>query len=422
LAHAAQDRHRAVTLVHLGCSGATVPEGLIGPQVGLPGCPEGLDDLRTCPPGRGEGRSQFSQLRRLLGSTPQRRIDKVLLSIGGNDIGFVGVIAFGLLPPNGYVAPDALAGGLASGEGGVVCPDHNVIGNLERLCHGRTAWDRFADLPPAYARVSEELTRLGVSGAQVYQTQYPDILHAEDKDRFCHHTWRQSNILAEFGNPSSAAAQPYLDDHRDNIWRVVPAGFEVTQTTVPWLFRGWKKWSFQYEVAPGFKCDPETVVTRGERYDQSDVCASYRVWVRLNRAVAENGAPGRGWTIVDSHVEATTGHGWCLSDDRYPLDLPIAFPDADTGDFTTWGFGRAAADRTPILDMAQRRGPAEYDPYDPGQQRWFRTSNDSFRTQYGGPARLIQGTVHPTFRAHVAYAQAVLAKAFPVPAPTPPGT
>jgi carbamate kinase len=58
------------------------------------------------------------------------------------------------------------------------------------------------------------------------------------------------------------------------------------------------------------------------------------------------------------------------------------------------------------------RQPRDFEPYLKDRGRWFRTMNDSILTQYGGLERFHHGTVHPTFRAHIAFAEAVADAAF----------
>jgi hypothetical protein len=108
-AHAARNSRQAVTLVHLGGSGDEVTDGLIAPRQELPG-------------GGSEYQSQFQMLEKLRSRPGQERpVDKYLLSIGGNDIGFAAVLAAMFLPPNGWRAGEFLAS-IAGGKGGAACP------------------------------------------------------------------------------------------------------------------------------------------------------------------------------------------------------------------------------------------------------------------------------------------------------------
>jgi hypothetical protein len=130
---ALEDRHRAVTLIHLACSGAQVTDGLF----------KSLDARQHYDPSRKKTKTvtaQFEQLTRLIcrvdarvpsegypvqafksGDTRlfeetlrgqwcpsdkrKREIDLVLLSIGGNDIGFSAVAAYTFLDHARDIAP-----------------------------------------------------------------------------------------------------------------------------------------------------------------------------------------------------------------------------------------------------------------------------------------------------------------------------
>lgn len=63
----------SVTLIDVACSGATVNSGILGPQ-------------RSA----GQATSQIEQVQRLIGN---REVDIVVLSIGGNDIGFTSILS-----------------------------------------------------------------------------------------------------------------------------------------------------------------------------------------------------------------------------------------------------------------------------------------------------------------------------------------
>lgn len=92
IALAARDPHVAVTYLPLACTGATIAEGILGPQqaseciVGQ----RGVNCQGNVPP-------QLASLRNALNTAraryPQRQIDLILLSIGANDIGFSGLVA-----------------------------------------------------------------------------------------------------------------------------------------------------------------------------------------------------------------------------------------------------------------------------------------------------------------------------------------
>jgi len=92
LALAVQFPHIAVTYLPLACTGATIPDGLFGPQ-----------RARECPPTKsattcaGGVNAQLDELREALTAAkrrqPDRKLDLILLSIGANDINFSGLVA-----------------------------------------------------------------------------------------------------------------------------------------------------------------------------------------------------------------------------------------------------------------------------------------------------------------------------------------
>jgi lysophospholipase L1-like esterase len=92
LALAVQYPHIAVTYLPLACTGATIADGLLGPQ-----------RARECLPGKNTGlcqstvNAQLAELRDALSAAkrrqPDRKLDLVLLSIGANDINFSGLVA-----------------------------------------------------------------------------------------------------------------------------------------------------------------------------------------------------------------------------------------------------------------------------------------------------------------------------------------
>ncbi len=91
LALAERYPHIAVTYLPLACTGASIPDGLLGSQ-----------RARECPPTKaaagcqGTVNAQLTELREAVTAArhrqPDRKLDMVLLSIGGNDIYFSGLV------------------------------------------------------------------------------------------------------------------------------------------------------------------------------------------------------------------------------------------------------------------------------------------------------------------------------------------
>ena len=156
LAYSARNPHLVVTLVELSCSGASVFDGIVSPQIGLPGAAskskdysqiEQLESLVCGRDLRGEAPVTTGTMPVAVGWRARKsglpskapvflqfchddavKIDKVLLSVGGNDIGFAGVISWALLPERGHhhfpfgTLPGLVTMKFAGDFAGVVCP------------------------------------------------------------------------------------------------------------------------------------------------------------------------------------------------------------------------------------------------------------------------------------------------------------
>jgi hypothetical protein len=94
LALAVENAHAAVTYVPLACTGATIPHGLLGPQRAreIVCTGTGLSCLATVP-------SQVAQLRKIVAEA-HRGVDAVLLTVGGNDALFSGLIGQVMIRPS----------------------------------------------------------------------------------------------------------------------------------------------------------------------------------------------------------------------------------------------------------------------------------------------------------------------------------
>ena len=140
-------------------------------------------------------------------------------------------------------------------------------------------------------------------------------------------------------------------------------------------------------IDPGAQCDnvPEP--------DNSEACQGLWVWYNLNRTirrVCAGNALARGRWSSGCHpyprlVQCVPAH---------PLRLPLARMRRDGSlDWEGWA-------------------PQDFNPYNSTLPRWFRTTNDSTLTEYVDPDRFHKGTMHPTYRAHLTIADAVLREAF----------
>jgi hypothetical protein len=362
--------------VHVGCSGAEEDDGLNLAQRSLPG-------------GGDETASQADQVRALLAAGPGRPIDDILLSLGGNDVGFVPVIKYAVLPPNGYgLGPLDFLPALAVGGVGGAIPPYRERAALPLWAMGpwrTSAEERMEDLPVRLERAAGTFADLEVPPHRITHAVYPDILR-DARGEFCR-TVLTTGMLEE---------HPVDSDYRirEAAWREAAprnelGGFEALLTELPWFAKLRTNWNFQFQYYPdrgSDGCDPEVTDPA-----DSEVCKAHWVWTRLNDEVRRSGAD-RGWRVADAHLAAAGGHGWCVS----PVDT-LRMPVSEWRD-GSWRW-------TP-------EPPSAFQPYRQDLGRWFRTTNDSVRTQWASPDNMIGGTIHPTYNMHIAYAEAVADRAF----------
>lgn len=370
LAYSARRRDEAVTLVHLGCSGAVVGDIIDRGEVELPG---GGDEPYAEP--------QLAQLKDLILAAPAgwepRKPDRLLLSVGGNDIGFVGVIKTITLPPNGFTL-GGLGARLVGKEAEAVCPYENSGNPLKRLCKTqRSAQERLEDLPKRYEALALALEPLFAAG-NVFQFTYPNPLLGED-GKPCHSAYGREK-------------------------RLYDSGFNSLMGVVDRPARGllYRSWNFELHYRPEREWEGDDLIPNshvlcdtGQDPSDSEVCQALWVHRTLNARAQAN--DGKYWTVISSHTNAIDGHGICLANDAFRLRLPLVSQGAWQVDWT----------------------PRSFKPYDKDLPRWFRVTNDSAVTQYGDREHFHHGTIHPTFRAHLAYAQAALDEAFPLPETLP---
>jgi hypothetical protein len=239
------DPHTSVTLVHLACSGATIPEGLIGPYAGVEP-PSGAPDL---PP-------QVERAADLIGG---REVDAVLLSIGGNDVGFGPIVEACMFqePCHSDNVPEVMAADR------VLCDlvsvfDDDCATYFDDLydyyaTHPAPAATIFIDkkssLPDNYATLAERLAdtfpAIAADPGRVYITEYPNAVQ-DDDEHLC------------------------------------VSGLDNLLTMLPWISFGESQWL------------RDTVTSE------------------LNELVSEAAADHR-WTLVDGIFDAYARHGYCSS-------------------------------------------------------------------------------------------------------------
>jgi len=168
------DPKTSVTYLSFACSGATIatetfrngnaldPYERVGVSVGtgVLGNYAGILPPGNPPDFSNRVPSQIEQLRQAIGT---RSVDAVMMSAGGNDVGFGPVAATCVLyGPN---CPDVL-----------VSPP---VGTVKIPLRDRFAAD-VATLPAKYAALAQSLTQLGIPPQRVYITEYPDPTTAID--------------------------------------------------------------------------------------------------------------------------------------------------------------------------------------------------------------------------------------------------
>lgn len=389
LAHSARNPHQAVTLLHTGCSGATLEEII-------------AHGVAEAPGGGSVQDSQLLQVRKLLanapGGAPTRSVDKVLLSIGGNDIGFVGVLTTLILPPNGYTLGGIGARAVGSGAG-AICPYRDTGKPLSRLCRKEVAaQERVTSLHTGYSKLGIAFRDFGIAPDQVFHAQYPNPLICKD-GRPC------DNSTAN-GNETDVEEGYY--------------GFEAIMGLLPKIARGWrfKSWNFEMQYIPDKSFDPDRIAAPVLLYPSlpgvqcdafpeptdSEICQAMLVHYWLNQEVERSG-----FRQISAHLKRIEGHGVTRIGEGYRFEFPRVKG------------GRWIGTK-----------PGDFRPYArPEAARWFRLPNDSALTQvHLTPApgcenvaqpewdakcvnsQFYQGTAHPTYRAHLEYAQATLEEAF----------
>lgn len=279
------DPHTSVTFIHLACSGATVPKGLLGEYAGQ----EPPATAPALPP-------QIEAAVQLAG---ERAIDALVVSIGGNDVEFANVIEACVLqlkcfenPPTADPAAMAYISETCSPLGPLssLCTDYfggldapatsaesiflgggTACGGAEGDDDGDTGLD---DLPCNYAAIQQELEDLRAQGnlrglfdgdgrLRLYLTAYPSITRREAA------TPGGPTELCGFDPTAPAAGRA----------RNLPG------VTLPEIL-----WADTF-VAP-----------------------------RLADAM-EAAAERHGWRYVDDHAAAFDGHGYC-ADDNWIVRIP----------------------------------------------------------------------------------------------------
>lgn len=196
-----QDRYPGVHVVFrsFACSGATIPAGLIGPYAGADAV------LNTSRPDQA---AQIQQVDTFIAGRANRRLDALVVGIGGNDFAFAGIVALCLVPNERVAVAGAGVGTAMSFVlGGPIlgysfAPTAALIGGITgNALAGCQGWglepalldvlapsvrEAYADLDQAIGGTGAgpSNARLRVTPGRVYITEYPDPTHDEN-GAFC---------------------------------------------------------------------------------------------------------------------------------------------------------------------------------------------------------------------------------------------
>jgi hypothetical protein len=194
---ALEDPHRAVTLIHLACSGAEALNGVFRGEAAREAargeatsvvaelqqaqellCAKRSSDQRTyllqTPDVWGKPNTHFEKATLARCLVLKRPVDLVLLSLGGNDVGFSGLVGYTFIPDAGAVAPIAGAYQAVTGNPFIFGP----------VCNGPYC----AYLPMMQQRLIQTgyalQEALAISPAKVVQTSYERI-PVDENDKPC---------------------------------------------------------------------------------------------------------------------------------------------------------------------------------------------------------------------------------------------
>lgn len=379
----ARDPHETISLLPLACSGAEVYDGLLVAQRKPPGggvvesqinsairhlCPGilSVEEVDLEHPGTGK---KFKRQERLVCSESIRQPDIVLLSVGGNDVGFAPVIAWATMPGGWRNIIGKASVRILNKATNPICPSPNPV---DRRCgkNKPSANERIELwLPSLLQALNSELRASGLlrNPSNVLLTAYPDPTRDENGDT-C------SYCSTEDGNEQA----------RSRIWRI---------------FNTWK-WDLG--------------LTPNEGVGETELIVD-RVIVPLQNKMRSVSAD-IGWTFVDSHLVSFGNRGMCAGYGRNLLECPVesasrrkpseveAFPHIVNG---TWRVNGCEGLDPLCPDMRA---------YVTDRLRYFRNTNDSALFQNDclpGSERdcingRFNGAYHPDARAHGLIADAII--------------
>jgi hypothetical protein len=411
--------HLSVTLLHYGCSGASINDGLVTPwslletaqRANRRWVDRGYDLAEASPSQVAAGLGPYDiapsqvdmALRDLTIGNEPTPPDVILLSVGGNDVGFAKIVT-GLAWRWGsrvdgdlraVPAPDTRPVITFDDEAwkrtNTVCRDEKTDILVQGVvCMGQRLKARVPYMlqdskdrakVTGFDVVDRELKRLGAPAKAVYVTEYPNFV------------MRRS----EKGELVGCNDTPF--DGR-------PALVPTVLALVPGL--GMRR-------ADAEKADAQLLQP-------------------LNRAVKEAGQEN-GWTVVDSHVTRDAGHGFCtfrryfntIADSHWnqgrtyegsrpmgnfvnrsdPMLLPLKVGDRVVWD-TAENCFRVSPTPSKTGKVAEGGCVRDTEMHDPVRYQLERKAhNFEHKLDQGGPADT-SGSVHPNYFGHCSYAAAIV--------------
>jgi len=407
---ARRNPHSIVSFVHFACSGAEIIDGILAPQRLAPGMPDTPENRRctnlakrnrepdrevdsfcdvpqaqlaaaveTLCPGKVTTvddatvnairspmygiiakKEQLEWIRKenlLICQAPHPiKPDLVLIQVGGNDIGFSGIIAWGLVPFDSRYALGNIVTNKARVETHVTCPTSHTKGCIDDDLEP-AASKRLADLPHRYDALAYALDlMLGVTGDRIVLPGYPDPLYASD-GKLC-------------GNPSHS--------NDDNEWEAMK--IKIPSAVNP------KVWQFNLTA------NNQGLTTPWE----ADVI-EFHVVQKLNAAV--KAATRR--CLSTQHSADCTSRNW-----RY-VDVSTVMKE------TGWCTDSKGDNKNRLLEPQTL---SRWNAYE-NRVRKIRTTNDSAMTQWPDPKsdknNWISGTFHPNPWGYAAIAEQMMIIIYP---------
>ena len=376
---ASESDRRQVVFLHYACSGAEILDGLLVPQRRPPGrnasalsrSQLGIAVTELCAASTEEmgqeidnllGQSPYNDLWRtkawrrngrsvdVVNCSDERQFvqpDAILLSVGGNDSGFAGLVAWAVLPAEGRNPISNIAFRSTVRRYGTVCPSRPKF---------------LACRAPSFSQLAEQLPRrfqllasafeasLSIESERVIVAGYPDPLRR---------SLQEEGSLQFCADPGRTGDGPNRFTAWDGLRGIVPMRRFV-------LSNGWDL---------------------NVREDEARTIIDSAL-PRLRRQQAE-AARAVGFSYVSESEDAFVGHGWCEIDPE--SDTPLWLPS--TSGFQ-WGEGACSRNPSCWTYLKPRR-------------RYIRTANDSLLTQSSSRNDGFTGMMHPTAEGHAAIAESV---------------